>query len=43
MVQSLRPRLTAGQKTDLWCRWRRGESLNVIGPCAGPDRQGRAV
>ena len=31
MVQSLRPRLTAAQKTELWRRWRRGESLNAIG------------
>ena len=31
MVQSLRPRLTAAQKTELWRRWRHGESLNAIG------------
>ena len=35
MVQSLRPRLTAAQKTELWRRWRRGESLNAIGRALG--------
>jgi IS30 family transposase len=35
MVQSLRPRLTATQKTELWRRWRRGESLNAIGRALG--------
>ncbi len=31
MVQSLRPRLTTAEKTELWRRWRRGESLSAIG------------
>ena len=31
MVQRRGPRLTAAQKTELWRRWRRGESLNAIG------------
>ena len=35
MVQSLRPRLTPAQKTELWRRWRRGESLNAIGRALG--------
>ncbi len=35
MVQSLRPRLTAAHKTELWRRWRRGESLNAIGRALG--------
>ena len=35
MVQSLRPRLMAAQKTELWRRWRRGESLNAIGRALG--------
>ena len=35
MVQSLRPRLTAAQKTELWRRWRHGESLNAIGRALG--------
>ena len=43
MVQSLRPRLTPAQKTELWRRWRRGESLNAIGRALGPDRQSCAV
>ena len=35
MVRSLRPRLTAAHKTELWRRWRRGESLNAIGRALG--------
>ena len=35
MVQSLRPRLTAAQKTELWRRWRHGESRNAIGRALG--------
>ena len=35
MVQSLRPRLTAAHKTELWRRWRHGESLNAIGRALG--------
>ena len=35
MVQGLRPRLTAAQKTELWRRWRHGESLNAIGRALG--------
>ena len=35
MVQSLRPRWTPAQKTELWRRWRRGESLNAIGRALG--------
>ena len=35
MVQSLRPRMTAAHKTELWRRWRRGESLNAIGRALG--------
>ena len=35
MVQGLRPRLTAAQKTELWRRWRHGESLNAIGLALG--------
>ena len=35
MVQRRGPRLTAAQKTELWRRWRRGESLNAIGRALG--------
>ena len=35
MVQRRGPRLTAAQKTEQWRRWRRGESLNVIGRALG--------
>ncbi len=31
MVQNLRPRLTTAEKTELWRRWRQGESLSAIG------------
>ena len=33
--RSMRPRLTAAQKAELWRRWREGESLNVIGRALG--------
>ena len=29
------PRLTLAEKTELWRRWRRGESLNAIGRALG--------
>ena len=35
MVQRRGPRLTAAQKTELWRRWRHGESLNAIGRALG--------
>ena len=35
MVQRRGPRLPAAQKTELWRRWRRGESLNAIGRALG--------
>ena len=35
MVQRRGPRLTAAQKTELWRRWRRGESLDAIGRALG--------
>ena len=35
MVQRRGPRLTAAQKTELWRRWRQGESLNAIGRGGG--------
>ena len=35
MVRRRGPRLTAAQKTELWRRWRRGESLNAIGRALG--------
>ena len=35
MVQRRGPRLTAAQKTELWRRWRQGESLNAIGRALG--------
>ena len=31
MVRRRGPRLTLAEKTELWRRWRRGESLNAIG------------
>ena len=30
MVRRRGPRLTLAEKTELWRRWRRGESLNAI-------------
>ncbi len=35
MVQIRRPGLTAAQKTELWDRWQRGESLKAIGRAFG--------
>jgi IS30 family transposase len=35
MVQLRRPGLTSGQKTELWDRWQRGESLKAIGRAFG--------
>ena len=35
MVQSYRRGLTAAQKTELWDRWQRGESLKAIGRAFG--------
>ena len=35
MVQIRRPGLTSSQKTELWDRWQRGESLTAIGRAFG--------
>ena len=35
MVRRRGPRLTLAEKTELWRRWRRGESLNTIGRALG--------
>jgi IS30 family transposase len=35
MVRRRGPRLTAAQRTELWRRWRQGESLNAIGRALG--------
>ena len=35
MVRRCGPRLTLAEKTELWRRWRRGESLNAIGRALG--------
>ena len=35
MGQRRGPRLTLAEKTELWRRWRRGESLNAIGRALG--------
>ena len=35
MVRRRGPRLTLAEKTELWRRWRRGESLNAIGRARG--------
>ena len=35
MVRRRGPRLTLAEKTELWRRWRRGESLNAIGRALG--------
>ena len=35
MVQVRRPGLTSAQKTELWDRWQRGESLKAIGRAFG--------
>ena len=43
MVRRRGPRLTLAEKTELWRRWRQGESLNAIGRRVGPDRPCRTV
>ena len=35
MVRRRGPRLTLAEKTELWRRWRRGESLDAIGRALG--------
>jgi len=35
MDQRFRRRFTAAEKTELWDRWRRGESLKAIGRAFG--------
>jgi IS30 family transposase len=35
MAQGKRVRLSAVQKTDLWCRWKAGQSLHTIGRAFG--------
>lgn len=35
MGQLGRPGMSVGQKYEVWCRWRRGESLSVIGRAIG--------
>ena len=35
MVRTRGPRLTPAQKTDVWRRWRQGESLSAIGRALG--------
>jgi len=35
MGQNRRPGLTSAQKTELWDRWQRGESLKAIGRAFG--------
>ena len=35
MMRRRGPRLTLAEKTELWRRWRRGESLNAIGRALG--------
>ena len=35
MVRRRGPRLTLAEKTELWRRWRRGQSLNAIGRALG--------
>ena len=35
MVRTRGPRLTPAQKTELWRRWRQGESLSAIGRALG--------
>jgi IS30 family transposase len=37
MMQRKRGRLSAGQKADLWSRWKAGQSLNEIGRALGKD------
>src|SRR5271169_6136430 len=37
MTQSRRGRISAGQKADLWSRWKAGQSLNEIGRALGKD------
>ena len=35
MVRTRGPRLTPAQKTEVWRRWRQGESLSAIGRALG--------
>ena len=35
MAQGKRDRLSAEQRTDMWCRWKTGESLHEIGRAFG--------
>ena len=35
MAQGKRDRLSAEQRTDMWCRWKAGESLHEIGRAFG--------
>ena len=35
MVRRRGPRLALAEKTELWRRWRHGESLNAIGRALG--------
>ena len=40
MVRRRGPRRTLAEKTELWRRWRRGESLNAIGRALGRIAKG---
>ncbi len=35
MTQGKRAKLSATQKTDIWCRWKAGHSLHEIGRAFG--------
>jgi hypothetical protein len=35
MTQGKRVELSAAQKTDVWCRWKAGQSLHTIGRTFG--------
>ena len=37
MTQGKRDRLSAEQRTDMWRRWKAGESLHEIGLAVGKD------
>ena len=39
MVQTRRWKLSAAQRTDMWNRWKAGQSLNAIGRALGKDKQ----
>jgi len=41
MAQGKRDRLSAEQRTDMWCRWKTGESLHEIGRAFGAWPTGR--